>query len=75
MIRVPEWIEDRFGNCYLYFADHKGSYIRVAYSDHPTGVADSLLEGAGFEPSVPLRSTKLPRLPGALFPGFILPRG
>ena len=37
MIRVPEWIEDRLGSYYLYFADHKGSYIRLAYADQPTG--------------------------------------
>jgi hypothetical protein len=36
-IRVPEWIEDRLGRYYLYFADHKGRYIRLAYADHPAG--------------------------------------
>jgi hypothetical protein len=37
MIRVPDWIGDRLGDYYLYFADHKGSYIRLAYADHPEG--------------------------------------
>lgn len=37
LIRVPEWIEDRLGAYYLYFADHKGGYIRLAYADHLTG--------------------------------------
>jgi len=37
MIQVPDWIESRLGDYYLYFADHKGSYIRLAYADHPTG--------------------------------------
>lgn len=37
LIRVPDWIEDRLGAYYLYFADHKGSYIRLAYADHLTG--------------------------------------
>ena len=37
MIRVPNWIDRRLGDYYLYFADHKGSYIRLAYADHPTG--------------------------------------
>ena len=37
MIRVPDWIDDPLGDYYLYFADHKGSYIRLAYADHPTG--------------------------------------
>lgn len=37
LIRVPEWIENRLGAYYLYFADHKGSYIRLAYADHLAG--------------------------------------
>ena len=30
LIRVPGWVENRLGNYYLYFADHKGRYIRLA---------------------------------------------
>ena len=52
LIQVPEWIEDPLGTYYLYFADHKGRYIRLAYADdllgpwsiHPPGslhIADS----------------------------------
>ncbi len=37
LIRVPEWIEDPLGKYYLYFADHKGSYIRLAYADSLRG--------------------------------------
>ena len=37
LIRMPDWIEDRLGAYYLYFADHKGSYIRLAYADHLAG--------------------------------------
>jgi hypothetical protein len=37
LIRVPDWIESRLGSYYLYFADHKGSYIRLAYADALTG--------------------------------------
>jgi hypothetical protein len=37
LIRMPRWIEDRLGDYYLYFADHKGGYIRLAYADRPTG--------------------------------------
>lgn len=36
-IWVPEWVENRLGNYYLYFADHKGRYIRLAYADTPAG--------------------------------------
>jgi len=37
LIRVPDWVEDRLGSYYLYFADHKGRYIRLAYADALTG--------------------------------------
>lgn len=33
MIRVPNWLEDPLGQYYLYFADHKGGYIRLAFAD------------------------------------------
>ncbi|GIT64032.1 MAG: hypothetical protein Ct9H300mP22_4320 [Gammaproteobacteria bacterium] len=33
LIKVPEWIENPLGKYYLYFADHKGLYIRLAYAD------------------------------------------
>jgi len=46
LIRVPEWVEDPLGKYYLYFAHHKGQFIRLAYADeldgswaiHPPGV-------------------------------------
>ena len=52
LIRVPDWVPEPLGSYYLYFADHKGSYIRLAYADdlrgpwkiHPPGtlqLADS----------------------------------
>ena len=37
VIRVPEWVENRLANYYLYFADHKGRYIRLAYADDLLG--------------------------------------
>ena len=37
LIRVPDWVESRLGTYYLYFADHKGSYIRLAYADDLRG--------------------------------------
>ena len=37
LIRVPDWVLGRLGRYYLYFADHKGSYIRLAYADNLTG--------------------------------------
>lgn len=37
LIRVPDWIENPLGKYYLYFADHRGSYIRLAYADEIIG--------------------------------------
>ena len=33
LIRVPDWVPNPLGRYYLYFADHKGRYIRLAYAD------------------------------------------
>lgn len=37
LIRVPDWVENPLGNYYLYFADHRGTYIRMAYADELSG--------------------------------------
>lgn len=37
LIRVPDWVENPLGQYYLYFADHRGAYIRLAYADALTG--------------------------------------
>lgn len=37
LIRVPAWVKNPLGKYYLYFADHKGSYIRLAYADNLSG--------------------------------------
>ena len=37
LIRVPEWVENPLGKYYLYFADHRGTYIRLAYADSVLG--------------------------------------
>ena len=29
LIRVPDWIDNPLGRYYLYFANHKGRYIRL----------------------------------------------
>ena len=33
VIKVPEWVENPLGKYYMYFANHDGKYIRLAYSD------------------------------------------
>jgi len=37
LIKVPEWVPEPLGQYYLYFADHKGAYIRLAYADDLLG--------------------------------------
>ena len=37
LVRVPDWIEDPLGRYYLYFAAHKGAYIRLAFADDLAG--------------------------------------
>ena len=37
LIRVPDWVKDPLGRYYLYFADHKGTYIRLAYANELSG--------------------------------------
>lgn len=37
LIRVPDWVENPLGQYYLYFADHRGTYIRLAYANDLTG--------------------------------------
>ena len=37
LIRVPGWIPEPLGRYYLYFGHHRGTYIRLATSDHLEG--------------------------------------
>lgn len=77
LIRVPDWVPSPLGRYYLYFADHKGDHIRLAYADalagpwriHPPGalrLADSRFPTA--PPPAPADPTPPPR-PGIAPPG------
>lgn len=37
LIKVPDWVNNKLGKYYLYFAHHKGKYIRLAYADRLEG--------------------------------------
>jgi hypothetical protein len=37
LIAVPDWIDERVGRYYLYFAHHQGKSIRMAYADRIEG--------------------------------------
>ena len=46
-IRMPEWLPNPLGKYYLYFADHKGSYIRLAAQDRMSTMSTNICEGHG----------------------------
>lgn len=37
VIRTPSWLQKPLGRYYMYFAHHRGKYIRLAYADQPQG--------------------------------------
>jgi len=37
VIRVPDWVERPLGRYYMYFGNHRGDFIRLAYADAVTG--------------------------------------
>ncbi len=37
VITVPDWVESPLGRYYMYFAHHRGRYIRLAVADDPAG--------------------------------------
>lgn len=37
LIKTPDWLPNRLGKYYLYFAHHNGEYIRLAYADDLKG--------------------------------------
>ena len=37
IIRMPNWCKDKLGTYHLYFSDHKGKYIRLAFADEIIG--------------------------------------
>lgn len=60
LIRVPDWVSSRLGRYYLYFADHKGAYIRLAYADALEGPWTVYAPGA-----LQLTETQFPHTPPA----------
>ena len=60
LIRTPSWIKNPLGRYYLYFADHKGGYIRLAYADDLIGPWNIHAEG-----TLQLSQTSLAQVPPA----------
>ena len=66
LIRVPEWVQNPLGRYYLYFADHKGSYIRLACAD------DLIGPWRVHEPgSLQIKNTHFPAEPPPIPPGAL----
>lgn len=66
LIKVPNWVKNPLGKYYLYFADHRGTYIRLAYADDLSGPwsmhepGSLALEDSYFPTSVPEDLQDLP---------------
>ena len=78
LIRVPDWVTPPLGRYYLYFADHKGRYIRLACADALTGpwrvhAPDSLRLAASHFPTEPpaVSDETLERLTATLAPSAL----
>ena len=65
LIRAPAWLEAPLGRYYLYFADHKGSYIRLAYADGLTGPWSVYVPG-----SLQLEESHFPTVPPEVPPAM-----
>ena len=65
LIRAPHWLPNRLGEFYLYFADHKGSYIRLGVADHLLGPWRTHEPGA-----LQLSQTAFPKSDGEFDPGL-----
>jgi hypothetical protein len=37
VIKAPDWLKNKLGKYYMYFAHHEGEYIRLAYADDLAG--------------------------------------
>lgn len=46
LVRAPDWLPEPLGRYYLYFAHHKGSFIRLAYADELNGPWQSHTPGS-----------------------------
>lgn len=63
LVRVPDWVEAPLGRYYLYFADHKGRYIRLAYANRLAGPWTVHVPG-----SLHLEDTPFPHRPPEVSP-------
>jgi hypothetical protein len=72
LVRVPEWVTNRLGRYYLYFAHHNGSHIRLAYADRLEGPW-SIHEPGSLQHAESRFPAAIDPLDRALPPGFVEP--
>ena len=78
LIKVPEWVDNPLGKYYLYFADHRGTYIRLAYADDLLGPwqtheAGSLQLADSYFPATCPPCSLAPGANGILYPHIASP--
>ena len=71
LIRAPEWLEEPLGKYYLYFADHKGNHIRLAYSENLEGPW-KIHKGGSLQLSESKFLTEMPEIPSDVNPSKFL---
>jgi hypothetical protein len=75
LVRVPDWVSNPLGRYYLYYADHKGSHIRLAFANDLTGPWQSHQSGALDLSDTPFAQTE-PEVPPHIDPATLAdPRG
>jgi hypothetical protein len=75
LVRVPDWVSNPLGRYYLYYADHKGSHIRLAFANDLTGPWQVHRPGALDLSDTPFAQTE-PKVPAHIDPARLAdPRG
>ena len=74
LIRAPDWLEEPLGKYYLYFADHKGNHIRLAYSENLEGPW-KIHNGGSLQLSESKFLTEIPEIPSDVDPSKFLLKG
>jgi hypothetical protein len=73
LVRVPDWVSDPLGRYYLYYADHKGTHIRVAFANDLTGPWQIHRPGALDLGDTPFAQTE-PEVPAHIDPATLAER-
>jgi len=72
LIRAPEWLPDRLGEYYLYFAHHNGGYFRLAVADAIEGPSRIHTPGALQHSESHFPDELDPQDPAKVRPGMVI---